>query len=244
MGSEQIGIILAGALAGGVVNGLTGFGTGITAIGIWLFVLPPTVAGSLAVIASIVSQLQTLPMIWCAIRWERVLPLLIPGVLGVPIGTYLLPHVDPTSFKIGIGSFLILYPTYVFLRKVRTESAWGGRVADGVVGFASGVLGGLAGLPGVLPAVWTDIRGGTKDVRRGVIQAFNMAILSLALVSHAFSGLLTRQVALATAIAFPATAAGAWAGAFVYRRLGDHGYQRAVMILLFVSGVALIWTSV
>jgi uncharacterized membrane protein YfcA len=54
---------------------------------------------------------------------------------------------------------------------------------------------------------------------------------------------LTRQVALEAAIVLPATIGGAWLGGFLYQRLADRGYQRVVMALLLVSGVALIWTS-
>jgi hypothetical protein len=190
-----------------------------------------------------VSQFQTLPMMWHAIRWQRVLPFAIPGILGVPIGTWLLPQIEPRLFKIGVGSFLIAYSAYVLARKTQINSAWGGRTADGVAGFGGGVLGGLAGFSGVLPVVWTDIRGWTKDERRGILQGFNISILSLALVSHAATGLLTRQVALASAIALPGTITGAWLGAFIYRRLADRGYQRAVMMLLFLSGLTLIWAS-
>lgn len=240
---EAIVIVLLGALVGGIVNGLTGFGTAITAMGLWLYVLPPTVAASLAIISSIVSQLQTLRMIWPAIRWPLVLPFLIPGVVGVPLGTLLLPHIEPRFFKLGIGIFLVLYPTYTLARRDQISSAWGGRTADGIVGFGGGVLGGLTGLSGVFPVVWTDIRGWTKEQRRGVVQAFNVTVLSLALASHALSGLLTRQVALVTAIALPATIGGAQFGAFIYRRLADLGYQRVVMLLLLSSGVALIWAS-
>jgi len=243
MGLEQVVLVLVGALAGGTVNGLTGFGTAITALGIWLYALPPVVAASLAIICSIVAQLQTLPMIWRAIRWERALPLVIPGVLGIPLGTFLLPHIEPKFFKIGIGCFLIVYSAYVLARKGQISSAWGGKAADGVIGFGGGILGGLTGLSGVLPVVWTDVRGWTKEQRRGVVQAFNIAILSLALVSHAVAGLLTRQVAWTTAIALPATIGGAWIGAFIYRRLADRGYQRAVMLLLLLAGAALIWTT-
>jgi hypothetical protein len=75
------------------------------------------------------------------------------------------------------------------------------------------------------------------------VQSFNIAILSLSLVSHAVSGLLTRDVLIAAAIALPGTIGGAWCGAFLYRRLHDRGYQRLVMVLLFISGAGLIWTS-
>jgi uncharacterized membrane protein YfcA len=50
-------------------------------------------------------------------------------------------------------------------------------------------------------------------------------------------------VAVEAAIVLPATIAGAWTGGFAYRRLADRGYQRVVMVLLLISGAALLWTS-
>ena len=243
MGPEQIAIVVAGALAGGIVNGLTGFGTALTAVGIWLWAISPAAATTLVLISSVVSQLQTLPMIWASIRWPRVLPFIVPGMLGVPLGTYLLPHVEPRAFKIGVGIFLIVYSVYALALRVPLNAAWGGKVADGAIGFVSGVLGALTGFSGILPAVWTDVRGWFKDQRRGVLQSFNLTILALALTSHAVSGLVTRQVLLLAAVTLPGTMLGAWLGAFVYRRLSDHDYQRAVMALLFVSGVSLLWSA-
>ena len=243
MQPDQLLLVFLGALAGGFVNGLTGFGTGITAMGPWLYALSPPVAASLVIICSIISQLQTLPMIWRAIEWSRVLPFVVPGLLGVPIGTWLLPQVDPRAFKLGVGLFLIAYSSYVLARRGQSRSPWGGRAADGAVGFGGGVLGGLTGFSGVPAIVWTDIRGWTKEQRRSVLQGFNIAILSAALASHLVSGLLTREVGLATVAALPGTFAGAWAGALVYMRLGNRGFQKVVMGLLFMSGLALIWTS-
>jgi len=243
MGSEQVVVVFAGALAGGIVNGLTGFGTALTVLGIWLYAIPTTVAATLVILCSVASQLQTLPMIWRTILWHRVLIFVVPGILGVPIGTFLLPHIDPRLFRIGVGGFLVIYSAYVLARRAEIKSVWGGQAADGVVGFVGGVLGGIAGLSGVLPMVWTDVRGWTKEQRRAVVQTFNIAILSFALVSHAVSGLLTRQVAVAAIAALPGTIGGAWFGAFIYRRLADRSYQRIIMMLLLLSGIVLIWTS-
>ena len=243
MNSLQISLVLAGALAGGLVNGLTGFGTALTVLGIWLYAISPTAAATLVIFCSCISQLQTLPMIWRSIRWSHALAFVVPGLVGVPIGTLLLPHIDPRLFKIGIGVFLVAYASYVLARRVEFKSPWGGIAADCTIGFAGGVLGGLAGLSGVLLVVWTDIRGWGKDHRRGVIQIFNMAVLALALVSHAISGLFTRQVMLAAIVALPGTIGGAWLGTLIYRRIADRSYSRAIMMLLFVSGVVLIFTS-
>jgi uncharacterized membrane protein YfcA len=243
MGLEQVAIVLAGALAGGVVNGLTGFGTAITALGIWVYGIPPAAAASLSIICAAVSQTQTLHLIWRSIQWKRALCFIIPGAIGVPIGTLFLPHVDPKLFKFGLGLFLVIYPAYVLLRRRHIEHAWGGEVADGVVGFGGGILGGLTGLSGVLPVIWTDVRGWSKEQRRAIVQFFNLAILSLALVTHAVSGMLTRQIGLDAMVALPATIGGAWFGAFIYRRLADHSYQRIIMMLLVISGMMLMWTS-
>jgi uncharacterized membrane protein YfcA len=244
MGLDQIAVVLLGALAGGFVNGLTGFGTAITAMGLWLYAIPPATAASLAIVCSVISQVQTLPMIWRVIDWPRILPFVVPGVLGVPVGTWLLAQIDPRTFKIVIGLFLVSYSGYVLARRSPLAgSQIGGRAGDNAVGFGGGILGGLAGLSGVLPVVWTDIRGWSKDQRRMVLQTFNLSILAVALLSHAASGFLTPQVGWATAAALPRTIVGSWAGAFVYRRLSDNGFQRIVMALIFASGAMLIATS-
>jgi hypothetical protein len=41
-------LLFAGALAGGFVSGLAGFGTALMALGIWLYLMPPSLAVPLA----------------------------------------------------------------------------------------------------------------------------------------------------------------------------------------------------
>ena len=43
-------MLFLGALAGGFVSGLAGFGTALMALGIWLYVVPPSVAVPLVLI--------------------------------------------------------------------------------------------------------------------------------------------------------------------------------------------------
>jgi uncharacterized membrane protein YfcA len=49
-------LLLFDALAGGFVSGLAGFGTALMALGIWLYVLPPSIVVPLVLICSIVAQ--------------------------------------------------------------------------------------------------------------------------------------------------------------------------------------------
>ena len=232
--------ILAGALAGGFVSGLTGFGTGLAALAIWLTVVEPAVAAPLVVICSVVSQLLTLPAIWHAISWPRVLPFIIGGVAGVPLGTLILPHVSVEGFKLFFAGFLILYCGFMLAQRSAPRIAWGGKAANGLVGLGGGVLGGLTGLSGPLPTIWATLRGWGKDDKRAVFQAYNTAILVLAAVSQAVGGFMTAEVGRIALIAFPATVAGSWIGRQIYNRLGDGRFNQVVLALLLFSGISMV----
>src|ERR1700674_2161493 len=95
-------LLLLGALAGGFVSGLAGFGTALIALGIWLYVLPPSIAVPLVLICSIVAQTSTLPAFRHHIDFKLVWPFLIGGLAGVPLGTVLVAHADPRVFKLSV----------------------------------------------------------------------------------------------------------------------------------------------
>jgi uncharacterized membrane protein YfcA len=237
------GGIAAGAVAGGFVSGFAGFGTGVTAIGIWLQIAPPGVAAMLVLICSIAAQAQTLPAIWHAVEWRRVLPFIVPGLVGVPAGAWLLARLDPGMVKFGAGVLLLAYSLWMLLTRPRPGTDWGGRTADGAVGFLGGVLGGLIGLSGPLPTLWATIRGWPKLESRSVFQTFNLTILMLALATHTAGGMFTRAVAWASLVALPATFFGTWLGVRAWYRVGERGFRTAILLLLALSGALLVVAS-
>jgi uncharacterized membrane protein YfcA len=240
---HTLAFLLAGALAGGFVNGLTGFGTGLTALPLWLQALEPVVAAQLASAASIVGHATAIPGIWKRVDWRRLAPLLAGGLLGVPIGSWLLPHVPLAAFKLAVGTVLIGYSTFMLIAAGRVRLATGGRTAEGLVGLASGVLGGMAGLSGALPTVWAALRGWPKEERRIAFQAFNTTILSAMLVATAVQGLIGKRLLLALALSMPATVIGGRLGAWLYHRLDDRRFDRIVLALLLISGLVLAWSN-
>ena len=244
MPDEQIVIILLGALLGGFVSGLTGFGTGITAMGIWLYSLSPTVTATLVICCSIVSQLQTLPMLFKALSYKRVLPFLIPAIVAVPIGTHLLVKIDGQMFKLGIGCLLVIYAGISLLLRKSAPLIGGGRLVDALVGFGGGLLGGIAGLSGILPVIWSRFRGWSKDQRRSTFQLFNLTILSIALFSHTYSGFINAELGVAVMIALPGTMLGSWLGSRLYKLSSDIQYEFYVLVLLLLGGIILIGTTI
>jgi uncharacterized membrane protein YfcA len=237
-------LLLFGALAGGFVSGLAGFGTALMALGIWLYVLPPAIAVPLVLICSVIAQISTLPSIWKTIDFSIVWPFLIGGLIGVPLGTMLIAHADPRVFKLTVGVFLLVFPTALYLQRREMTVALGGKAADAAIGFAGGILGGLAGLSGPLPILWASIRGWTKEQRRGIFQIFNFSVLATSLLVQIITGFVKPDVFWLALIAFPGTVIGAWLGARTYHALSDGNFRDVVLGLLFVSGVGLVWSSI
>jgi hypothetical protein len=236
-----LALVLVGALAGGFVNGLTGFGTGLTALPFWLQAVEPLVAAQLVSAASVAGHVTMLPAIWHAIDWRRLAPMLIAGLIGVPIGTWVLPWISLAAFKSGVGWVLIVYCAFMLFAAGRVRLSAGGRGAEAAIGLGGGVLGGLAGLSGVLPTVWATLKGWPKDERRVLFQAFNMTILSAMLVASLVQGQIGLRFLVALGAALPGTLLGVWLGSLLYPRLDDRRFDRIALVVLLVSGLGLVW---
>jgi uncharacterized protein len=236
-------LLLLGALAGGFVSGLAGFGTALMVLGIWLYVLPPAVVVPLVLICSIVAQTATMPSFWASIDFKLVWPFMIGGIAGVPLGIVLIAHADPAVFKLSIGVLLLIFPAALYFNRTAVAWGFGGRLADGAIGFAGGILGGLAGLSGPLPILWASVRGWGKDERRGIFQTYNWTVLAAALCLQAGTGFITAEVMWLALLTLPATLIGAWLGARTYHALSDRKFSDVVLGLLFLSGVGLVWSS-
>src|SRR5258708_1385338 len=210
MSGIAFAVLSLGALAGGFVSGLAGLGTGLMALGIWLYVVPPSIAVPLVLICSILGQTSTMPSFWRSIDFKLVWPFLIGGLAGVPLGTLLIAHADPRIFKVSVGVLMLVFPTALYFNRTPIALSFGGRLADATIGFAGGILGGLAGLSGPLPILWASVRGWGKDERRGVFQTFSWTVLSAALCLQAGTGFITGQVVWLALLVLPATLLGAW----------------------------------
>lgn len=233
--------LLVGAAAGGFINGLAGFGTALFALGIWLQVLPPWQAISIAVVMSVASGLQG---IWVVRRdlkneTERMARFLVPALAGVPLGTAVPAYISATALKALIAGFMVLYGAFFALRRSLPQFSRPTPAVDILIGFFGGILGGAASLSGALPTMWCAMRPWTKRETRAVLQPFNVVILAIAAILFAWRGYYTHETLLLMAISLPATLISAQIGIAVFHRLTDHQFRRLLVWLLFTSGVLL-----
>jgi uncharacterized membrane protein YfcA len=101
-------------------------------------------------------------------------------------------------------------------------------------------MGPLGGFTGALPTLWCTLRGFEKDQQRAVIQNFNLAMLTVTMLSYLASGQVTRTMWPSLAVVAPALLVPAWLGTRLYLGISDMAFRRIVLGLLTASGIALL----
>lgn len=102
-------VVVAGAVVAGFVQGLSGFGYGLTAMSVWAWSIDPRLAAALVVFGSLTGQLIAAFSVRRGFDWRRLLPFLLGGLVGIPIGVRILPMLDVHMFKALLGCFLVLW---------------------------------------------------------------------------------------------------------------------------------------
>lgn len=239
MTNDVLVFLLAGALAGGFVNGLAGTGTALFTLGFWLQAIPPLEAVAMVLIISIVSGVQGLILVWKTINWRRVLRFLLPALIALPIGFYLLDLIDARALKLIVATLLITYGGFFSFRRTLPLISKPTYILDALIGFSAGILGALGGLSGALPTMWCALRTWTKTEQRSLLQPFNMAVLSVATVLLFFKGAYTAPVLSNLVLVVPTALVGSLIGIFVFKRLNDNQFRRLLIALMLVSGLIL-----
>ncbi|RYF59566.1 MAG: sulfite exporter TauE/SafE family protein, partial [Comamonadaceae bacterium] len=102
-------IVALGAVAAGFVQGLSGFGFGMVAISFWAWTLEPRLAAVLTVCGALTGQLVAAATVRRGFDRVRLLPFVLGGLAGIPIGVAVLPRLDMDAFKIVLGTLLVLW---------------------------------------------------------------------------------------------------------------------------------------
>jgi len=236
-------VVVLGAVAAGFVQGLSGFGFGLVAMSFWAWALEPRLAAALAVCGALTGQLVAAVSVRRGFDRKRLLPFVLGGLAGIPIGVALLPRLDMQAFKLVLGTLLVLWCPAMLMARQLPRITRGGRLGDAVAGLTGGIMGGLGGFTGVLPTLWCTLRGFDKDAQRAVIQNFNLSMLLVTMATYVATGLVTRATLPLLAVVVPAMLVPSFLGARLYLGISEARFKQVVLGLLTLSGVAMLASS-
>ncbi|NPC59129.1 sulfite exporter TauE/SafE family protein [Caenimonas soli] len=243
MTREQLVVLALSVFAGGFAFGVTGFAYGVVASLFLHHVLPPREAVFFLVAGGLLLNLAALPRFWAEIQWKGCLPFLVGATFGIPVGLMLLTHLEPTTVRTLSSIVVVCYCAFALSRleaaPLTFSPAWG-RIADTGIGFAGGVLGGVAGLGPLLPSVWYGLRGKDKREARGLSQPFALHVQGLMVVWLLWTGSLKVTGVTSLLFAIPPMLLGAWLGLRLFDVLSPSRFRLAIVWLSLLGGIALL----
>ena len=233
-------ILLVGAFTAALVQGATGFGSGLVLNAFWLHILEPSIAIPLNIFTCLLISGAPIYKLRKTLDFSKLKPFIIFGVIGIPFGMLLLTITDPRIFKASIGIFLVLYALLMLISsnfsiKVNTDKS-----IDSFIGLISGLMGGFAALSGLLPTIWVGLQKLPKNTQRGTYEPFIFITSIVAVISFAVAGLYTIQMAYDLLKILPALIIGSWLGVKIYHVLDGEVFRRTILGLILAAGLVLL----
>ena len=233
-------ILLVGAFTAALVQGATGFGSGLVLNAFWLHILEPSIAIPLNIFTCLLISGAPIYKLRKTLDFSKLKPFIIFGVIGIPFGMLLLTITDPRVFKASIGIFLVLYVLLMLISsnfsiKVNTDKS-----IDSFIGLISGLMGGFAALGGLLPTIWVGLQKLPKNTQRGTYEPFIFITSIVAVISFAVAGLYTIQMAYDLLKILPALIIGSWLGVKIYHVLDGEVFRGTILGLILAAGLVLL----
>lgn len=244
MNTELLPLLIVGAMVAGFIQGLSGFAFSMVAMSFWVWGFEPKVASVMTVFGSLVGQLVGVFSVRRALSLADLAPFLAGGIVGIPIGVGVLPHLNADLFKLVFGLFLVIICPIMLISQRLPKVTAGGKWADSLAGLGGGFMGGIGGFTGVIPTLWCSLRGLEKEKQRSIIQNFNLATLSVTMAAYLATGVVTKEMLPMMPVVAVALLIPGLLGAKVYIGLSELAFRRIVLGLLSLSGVAMLGSSV
>lgn len=235
------GLLLAAAIAavGGVLRGFTGTGNSMLMTPLYALIFGPVPTVALIVLFDVAVAIPLMRHAFRLTRWRIVLPLAVASWITMPIGTWLLIHLDPDIMK-KVMAFAVLVFSLVLLTGWRYRGSVGTPVTL-AVGAVTGVSVGATAMGGPIYNLYILNSPGDHHAHRA---AFN-SLISLTAAAVLLLLILNDAVALLTlwqaAVIFPVFASFIWVGSHLFRRADERIFRRTVLIVLAGMGVVILF---
>ena len=234
-------ILLFGAFFAGIIQGATGFGSGIVLNAFWLHILEPSAAISLNIVSCLFVSALPIYKLRKTLDFSKLKSFVFFGVIGIPTGLLILTMTDPSIFKTTVGFILVIFSIWKFKSKDILINFKSNPALDKLIGFISGILGGFAALGGILPTIWVNLQRLPKNTQRGTYEPFIFITSIAAVISFYFAGFLTLDIFYNFLKAFPALMLGSWIGIKIYALINEALFRQVILGLIFLAGLVLLF---
>ena len=194
------------------------------------------VALNSAIIAAVITWQD-----WRHVDLRSATRLVISSCFGIPVGLYLLAHLDMRIVKSVLAILIIAFSAYALLRpKLIVLSS---ERPIYLFGFLAGVLGGAYNTHGPPLVIYGSLRRWPPDRFRATLQGYTLPAGLMIVVGHGLAGSLQPVVLREFLYSLPLVLAALVLGRRINQRFDTRTFIRYVHILLILIGTMLLVTS-
>tara|TARA_B100000965_G_scaffold190380_1_gene158919 strand:- start:819 stop:1544 length:726 start_codon:yes stop_codon:yes gene_type:complete len=234
--------VLVAGLAAGTLSGVVGTGGSIILMPILVYQFGPQQAVPIMAIAAVLGNVGKAVAWWREVDWRAFWAYSILGVPAAALGARTLLVLPPHVVEVVLGGFfLLMIPGRRWMQardfKIRY---WQLAIIGGVIGYLSGIV--LSTGPLSIPAFLAI--GLTKGALISTEAAASLALMVSKVATFQQLGALPGPLAIQGAIIGASMMAGAYLGKKVMARMSLSVFEHVMDVMLFCSGVALLWTAI
>lgn len=177
-----------------------------------------------------------------ALNWRVWAPLAVLVLLGNIPGIFLLKMAGAAQIKILFGAVIIgLGAEMLWRERAAAATAKTNKAVLAVIGILSGFLCGLYGIGALLAAYVSRVTTDSAAFKANISMVFAVEN-TFRILLYTVTGILTLEIAGQALLLYPAMLVGLFAGMAGTRFLKEKTVKHIVILLLIVSGFALILT--
>lgn len=177
-----------------------------------------------------------------SIKWSICIPLSILVILGSIPGILFLKNADTGMIKFIFGFVIILIGIEMLLREIQTKKYRQSKILLGIIGVLSGILCGLYGIGALLGAYVNRVTDDSSSFKANICVVF-LVENTMRIVLYAFWGIITFDIVKQAVVLVPAMLVGLFLGMKSSKILDEKIVKRIVLVMLIVSGAALVINS-
>ncbi|WP_408072160.1 sulfite exporter TauE/SafE family protein [Butyrivibrio sp. JL13D10] len=177
-----------------------------------------------------------------SIEWKICLPLAIMVIIGSLAGVVFLKKADITVVKVIFGVLVIFVGLEMLIREKSGKKGKQSKILLTVIGVLSGFLCGLYGVGALLGAYIGRTTDNAKAFKANICTVFIIEN-TFRIFLYSIYGIITLSALKRALFLVPFMLAGLGAGMLSANRIDDKAVKKLVIILLIISGIALILTN-
>lgn len=234
-----LGFLAAVVFVAGIARGFTGFGASATIMALATWMIAPIDLIPICLLLELTASTLLLRGGFGHADKPLAITLVAAAFLGVPLGLHLTKTLDTEVSSI-VALALVCGLAAMQLARIPLPVG-DGRIGAAVVGFAAGIVNGLASIGGLVHALYLMARNLPARNMRGTMIVIILLSGSVTLLWQGLMGVMTAQAALRFAVLLLPFSAGLWLGRRNFTPENERHYRPVSLALLVaLAGIGLV----